>query len=141
MSHERRLQDQCLPVEAERLVIGLGTDGLHAWSNFYNDLVDKIRLTIDGREMGLTEASNLLSSPVRALRLKAFDAISAGWEGEQETVAAIINAFNGWRLELARQRGKTRLLDALDLSCHQSHIERTTLDALMSETWRARGLD
>ena len=140
LRHERRLQDQRLPVEAEQLVIGLGTDGLHAWGNLYNDLVGKIRLTIDGREMGLAEASNLLSSPVRALRLEAFDAISASWEGEQETVAAILNAINGWRLELARQRGNTRLLDALDLSCHQSHIERATLDALMSETWRARGL-
>ncbi|WP_421259546.1 M3 family oligoendopeptidase [Aeromonas sp. 602826] len=140
LRHERRLQDQRLPVEAEQLVIGLGTDGLHAWGNLYNDLVGKIRLTIDGREMGLAEASNLLSSPVRALRLEAFDAISAGWEDEQETVAAILNAINGWRLELARQRGNTRLLDALDLSCHQSHIERATLDALMSETWRARGL-
>ena len=77
---------------------------------------------------------------MRALRLEAFDAISAAWEGEQETVAAILNALNGWRLELARQRGKTRVLDALDLSCHQSHIERATLDSLMSETWRARGL-
>ncbi|WP_447732210.1 M3 family oligoendopeptidase [Aeromonas veronii] len=140
LRHERRLQDQRLPVEAEQLVIGLGTDGLHAWGNLYNDLVGKIRLTIDGREMGLAEASNLLSSPIRALRLEAFDAISAGWEGEQETVAAILNALNGWRLELACQRGNTRLLDALDLSCHQSHIERATLDALMSETWRARWL-
>ncbi|TNI82643.1 peptidase M3 [Aeromonas veronii] len=140
LGHERRLQDQRLPVAAEQLVIGLGTDGLHAWGNLYNDLVGKIRLTIDGREMGLAEASNLLSSPIRALRLEAFDAISAGWEGEQETVAAILNALNGWRLELARQRGNTRLLDALDLSCHQSHIERATLDALMSEAWRARGL-
>ena len=140
LRHERRLQDQRLPVEAEQLVIGLGTDGLHAWGNLYNDLVGKIRLVIDGREMGLAEASYLLSSPDRALRKEAFDAISAGWEGEQETVAAILNALNGWRLELSRQRGKVRTLDALDLSCHQSHIERVTLDTLMQETWQARGL-
>ena len=140
LRHERRLQDQRLPVEAEQLVIGLGTDGLHAWGNLYNDLVGKIRLVIDGREMGLAEASNLLSSPDRALRKEAFDAISAGWEGEQETVAAILNALNGWRLELSRQRGKVRTLDALDLSCHQSHIERATLDTLMRETWQARHL-
>lgn len=140
LHHERRLQDQRLPVEAEQLVIGLGTDGLHAWGNLYNDLVGKIRLSIAGQEMGLAQASNLLSSPDRALRREAFDAISAGWEGEQETVAAILNALNGWRNELARQRGKGRRLDALDLSCHQSHIARATLDTLMHETWRARGL-
>lgn len=140
LRHERLLQDQRLPVAAEQLVIGLGTDGLHAWGNLYNDLVGKIRLVIDGREMGLAEASNLLSSPVRALRREAFDAISAGWEGEQETVVAILNALNGWRLELSRQRGRNRQLDALDLSCHQSHIERATLDTLMAQTYLARGL-
>ncbi|WP_241006027.1 M3 family oligoendopeptidase, partial [Aeromonas media] len=140
LRHERRLQDQRLPVEAEQLVIGLGTDGLHAWGNLYNDLVGKIRVLVAGQERGLAEASNLLSSPDRALRKEAFDAISAGWEGEQETVAAILNALNGWRLELSRQRGRVRTLDALDLSCHQSHIERATLDTLMQETWQARHL-
>ncbi|MFQ2103716.1 M3 family oligoendopeptidase [Aeromonas rivipollensis] len=140
LRHERRLQDQRLPVEAEQLVIGLGTDGLHAWGNLYNDLVGKIRVQVAGQERGLAEASNLLSSPDRAQRKEAFDAISAGWEGEQETVAAILNALNGWRLELARQRGRVRTLDALDLSCHQSHIERATLDTLMRETWQARHL-
>ncbi|WP_429090003.1 M3 family oligoendopeptidase [Aeromonas rivipollensis] len=140
LRHERRLQDQRLPVEAEQLVIGLGTDGLHAWGNLYNDLVGKIRVQVAGQERGLAEASNLLSSPDRAQRKEAFDAISAGWEGEQETVAAILNALNGWRLELARQRGRVRTLDALDLSCHQSHIERATLDTLMQETWQARHL-
>ncbi|MGL6231158.1 M3 family oligoendopeptidase [Aeromonas rivipollensis] len=140
LRHERRLQDQRLPVEAEQLVIGLGTDGLHAWGNIYNDLVGKIRVQVAGQERGLAEASNLLSSPDRAQRKEAFDAISAGWEGEQETVAAILNALNGWRLELARQRGRVRTLDALDLSCHQSHIERATLDTLMRETWQARHL-
>ena len=140
LRHERRLQDQRLPVEAEQLVIGLGTDGLHAWGNLYNDLVGKIRVQVAGQERGLAEASNLLSSPDRAQRKEAFDAISAGWEGEQETVAAILNALNGWRLELARQRGRVRSLDALDLSCHQSHIERATLDTLMRETWQARHL-
>ena len=140
LRHERRLQDQRLPVEAEQLVIGLGTDGLHAWGNLYNDLVGKIRVQVAGQERGLAEASNLLSSPDRAQRKEAFDAISAGWEGEQETVAAILNALNGWRLELSRQRGRGRTLDALDLSCHQSHIERATLDTLMRETWQARHL-
>ncbi|MGL5598837.1 MAG: M3 family oligoendopeptidase [Aeromonas sp.] len=140
LRHERAQQDQRLPVAAEQLIIGLGSDGLHGWGNLYNDLVGKIQLVADGREMGLAEASNLLASPVRALRLEVFNAISTGWQGEQETVAAILNAINGWRLELARQRGHTRQLEALDLSCHQNHISRQTLDTLMRETYQARGL-
>ena len=122
------MQDQRLPGGGGATsVIGLGTDGLHAWGNLYNDLRAKIRLVIDGREMGLAEASNLLSSPDRVLRKEAFDAISAGWEGSRRRWPPSLNALNGWRLELSRQRGKIRTLDALDLSCHQSHIERATL--------------
>lgn len=83
--------------------------------------------------MGLAQADNLLAHPDRARRASAWHGIQAAWQAEQETVAAILNAINGWRNELAAQRGKTRRLDALDVSCHQSHIERATLDTLMAE--------
>jgi oligoendopeptidase F len=142
LRHERCLADQRLPVAAEQLVIGLGSDGLHAWGNLYNELAGRLRLRVDDRELGLAQASNLLGSADRAVRLQAQAAISAAWEAEQETVAAILNAINGWRLELARQRGAQagRPLDALALSCHQSRIEPVTLEAMMSATYARREL-
>ncbi|WP_429173122.1 M3 family oligoendopeptidase [Aeromonas rivipollensis] len=131
--HDRRLQDQALSLESEQLIEGLAVDGLQAWGDLYDSLVARLRPVVDGEPMGLAQADNLLSHPDRARRASAWHGIQAAWAGEQETVAAILNAINGWRNELATQRGKGRLLDALDVSCHQSHIERRTLETLMGE--------
>ncbi|MGL6619260.1 M3 family metallopeptidase, partial [Aeromonas hydrophila] len=65
-------------------------------------------------------------------RAAAWHAIQAAWGAEQETVAAILNAINGWRNELTRQRGRERRWDALDVSCHQGHLDRVTLETLMT---------
>ena len=131
--HDRRLQDQALSLESEQLIEGLAVDGLQAWGDLYHSLVARLRPEVAGEPMGLAQADNLLAHPDRARRASAWHGIQAAWAGEQETVAAILNAINGWRNELAAQRGKGRRLDALDLSCHQSHIERRTLETLMGE--------
>ncbi|WP_429101053.1 M3 family oligoendopeptidase [Aeromonas rivipollensis] len=131
--HDRRLQDQALSLESEQLIEGLAVDGLQAWGDLYDSLVARLRPVVDGEPMGLAQADNLLAHPDRARRASAWHGIQAAWAGEQETVAAILNAINGWRNELATQRGKGRRLDALDVSCHQSHIERRTLETLMGE--------
>lgn len=131
--HDRRLQDQALSLESEQLIEGLAVDGLQAWGDLYDSLVARLRPVVDGEPMGLAQADNLLAHPDRARRASAWHGIQAAWAGEQETVAAILNAINGWRNELAAQRGKGRRLDALDLSCHQGHLERATLETLMAQ--------
>ena len=131
--HDRRLQDQALSLESEQLIEGLAVDGLQAWGDLYDSLVARLRPVVEGEPMGLAQADNLLSHPDRARRASAWHGIQAAWQAEQETVAAILNAINGWRNELAAQRGKGRRLDALDLSCHQGHLERTTLETLMAQ--------
>ncbi|MGE6293031.1 M3 family oligoendopeptidase [Aeromonas media] len=131
--HDRRLQDQALSLESEQLIEGLAVDGLQAWGDLYDSLVARLRPEVAGEPMGLAQADNLLSHPDRARRASAWHGIQAAWQAEQETVAAILNAINGWRQELATQRGKGRLLDALDLSCHQGHLERATLETLMAQ--------
>ena len=131
--HDRRLQDQVLSLESEQLIEGLAVDGLQAWGDLYDSLVARLRPVVEGEPMGLAQADNLLSHPDRARRASAWHGIQAAWQAEQETVAAILNAINGWRNELATQRGKGRLLDALDLSCHQGHLDRATLETLMAQ--------
>ncbi|MFM4857046.1 M3 family oligoendopeptidase [Aeromonas hydrophila] len=130
--HDRRQQDQWLSLESEQLIAGLSVDGLQGWGDLYGNLVGRLRPMVEGQPMGLAQADNLLAHPQRARRAAAWHAIQAAWGAEQETVAAILNAINGWRNELTRQRGRKRRWDALDVSCHQGHLERVTLVTLMT---------
>jgi len=74
------------------------------------------------------------------VRSEAWHGIYAAWESRAETVAAILNAINGWRLEETKQRSHQRTLHYLDKSCHQSRIDRATLDALMATTYERRSI-
>ena len=99
--HDRAQQDQWLSLESEQLIEGLAVDGLQGWGDLYGSLVGRLRPVVEGQPMGLAQADNLLAHPQRARRAAAWHAIQAAWGAEQETVAAILNAINGWRNELA----------------------------------------
>ncbi|MGF1521130.1 MAG: M3 family oligoendopeptidase [Leptolyngbyaceae cyanobacterium] len=140
IQHQRQLKDQLLSIAAEKLVTGLGVNGLRGWGNLYTELAGTLQCTVDGQLVGLAQASNLLSSPDRMVRSQAWHGIKTAWESRAETVATILNAINGWRLEETKQRGRHRTLHYLDRSCHQSRIDRTTLDALMTTTYQRRSI-
>lgn len=135
---DRTLKDQLLTVEGEKLIAGLSVNGLHGWGNLYRDLSGTLQCTVEGETMGLAKASNLLSSPVRETRIAAWEGIQSAWSTRADTVATILNTINGWRHEETKQRAHTRELHYLDKSCHQSRIDRATLNALMETTYRHR---
>lgn len=140
LQHQRKLKDQLLSVAEEQLVTGLAVNGLQGWGNLYTELAGALQCTVNGNSIGLATAFNLLSSPDRAIRSEAWHGIYAAWESRAETVAAILNAINGWRLEETKQRSHQRTLHYLDKSCHQSRIDRATLDALMATTYERRSI-
>lgn len=140
IQHSRKLKDQLLTVAEEQLVTGLAVNGLHSWGNLYTKLAGTLKCTVEGSEVGLAKAFNLLSAPDRAIRSEAWHGVKSAWESRAETVAVILNAINGWRLEETKQRGHQRTLHYLDKSCHQSRIDRTTLDALMETTYQNRAI-
>ncbi|MGB3294425.1 MAG: M3 family oligoendopeptidase [Phormidesmis sp.] len=136
--HSRQLKDQLLSVAEEQLITGLATNGLHAWGNLYSELAGTLKCDIEGDSMGLAQAANLLSHPRSETRQAAWEGIRAAWSDHQPAVAAGLNAINGWRLEETQKRSHHRTLHYLDKSCHQSRIERETLDALMDTTYQNR---
>ena len=140
LQHQRQLKDQQLSVAEEKLVTGLAVNGLQGWDNLYTELAGTLQCTVDGASVGLAKAFNLLSSSDRALRSEAWHGVKAAWESRAETVAAILNAINGWRLEETKQRGRSRPLHYLDKSCHQSRIDRDTLNALMETAYQRRSI-
>ena len=138
--HRRQLKDQLLSVAEEQLITGLATNGLHAWGNLYSELAGTLKCEIKGDTMGLAQAANLLSHADSATRQAAWEGIRTAWSAHQPAVAAGLNAINGWRLEETKKRAHTRKLHYLDKSCHQSRIERATLDALMDTTYQNRAI-
>ena len=140
LQHERQLQDQLLSLEAEQLLTGLAVNGLHGWGNLYSELAGTLQCQVNGDAMGLAIAANLLSSPDRTLRSAAWHGIQAAWDSQAGTVASILNAINGWRLQESKQRSTIRPLHYLDKSCHESCIDRATLDALMATTYQRRSI-
>jgi oligoendopeptidase F len=140
LQHQRKLKDQLLSIAEEKLITGLAVHGLQGWGNLYTELSGTLKCSVGGEYIGLAKAFNLLSSPDRAVRSEAWHGISAAWASRAETVATILNAINGWRLEETKQRGTYRKLHYLDKSCHQSHIDRATLDAMMESTYQQRSI-
>ncbi|MFG6098729.1 M3 family oligoendopeptidase [Leptothoe sp. ISB3NOV94-8A] len=138
--HQRKLRDQLLSVAEENLITGLAVNGLHTWGNLYTELAGTLKCTVNGETMGLAKAANLQSDPNRETRQAAWNAIRNAWTGHQQTASTILNAINGWRLEETQKRAQVRELHYLDRSCHQSRIERATLDALMATTYQQRSI-
>lgn len=140
LHHRRKLKAQLLSVAEEKLITGLATNGLHAWGNLYTELAGTLQCEIEGDSVGLAKAANLLSSANAATRQAAWDGIRQAWSLHQSTVAAGLNAINGWRLEETQKRANPQPLHYLDKSCHQSRIERETLEALMETTYQNRDI-
>ena len=140
LEHERKYQDQWLSLAEEKLVTGLAVNGLQGWGNLYTELAGSLQCSVNGEVMGLAAAFNRQSDPDRDVRSAAWYSTQAAWEPQAGTVAAILNAINGWRLEETTQRGKVRTLHYLDQSCHDSRIDRATLDALMDTTYQRRAI-
>ena len=138
--HQRKLKDQLLSVAEENLITGLAVNGLHTWGNLYTELAGTLKCKVNGETMGLAKAANLQSDPNRAIRQAAWQSIRNAWAGHQQTVTTILNAINGWRLEETQKRAQVCELHYLDRSCHQSRIERATLDALMATTYQQRSI-
>ncbi|MEM9947693.1 MAG: M3 family oligoendopeptidase [Cyanobacteria bacterium P01_D01_bin.36] len=138
--HQRQLKDQLLSVSEEQLITALSTSGLHSWGNLYSELAGTLKATIQGEEMGLAKAANLLSHPDADTRKTAWEGIRTAWATQQTAVATGLNAINGWRLEETEKRASTRKLHYLDESCHTSRISRDTLNAMMDATYQQRAI-
>jgi oligoendopeptidase F len=140
LQHQRQLKDQLLSLPEEKLITGLAVTGLQSWGNLYTELAGSLTCDVNGETMGLAKAFNLQSSADRPTREAAWQATQTAWSSQSGTVASILNAINGWRLEETKQRGTTRPRHYLDQSCHQSRIDRATLDAMMDSTYDRRAI-
>jgi len=138
LKHERRLSIHRLSVKEETLLKKMAVDGLNAWGEQYSKLAGTLSCNIQGEELGLASAFNLTMSANRDTRESAWKGIQQAWGEHQNSVVAGLNAINGWRLNEFERRSAKKEMHYLDVACHQSHIERTTLDVLMTTAFENR---
>ncbi len=136
--HSRQLKDGLLSTSEEVLVSGLSQDGLHAWGKLYQSIAGTMKVEVGQEEMGLAQAASLVRQGDREKRKLAYEGINQAWRQHEESAAAVLNAINGWRLEMNKNRSQKRDWHYLDVSCHQSRITRETLSALIDETYAQR---
>lgn len=149
VTHGRKLKDFALSLGEEDMSLGLGVDGHTAWGTLYDNLSGATECTLDlpdgVRKVGLAEAASLSQSDNENVRKVAFRAVQKGWETHEESVAAILNALAGWRLEHYRRRSTKKPMHFLDEPLHNGNITSQTLDAMMGavgelKTHAQRGL-
>lgn len=138
LEHERAWLVHRLSVQEETLLQKMSEDGLDAWGEQYFKLAGTIRATINGENVGLASAFNQTLSAERAVRESAWKGIHNIWSQHQDSVVAGLNAINGWRLNEYERRSQKKAMHYLDVACHQSHIERSTLSTLMSTAFENR---
>jgi oligoendopeptidase F len=118
----------------EDLASQMAISGGHAWGKLHDDLSSQIMVEVEKEQgkpqlMAMTEVRNLQSDPDRGVRQRAHEAEVDAWKRWETPLAATLNGVKGQHLTLAEHRGWA---DVLDESLVQNHIDRQTLDAMMS---------
>ncbi|MEK6627755.1 MAG: M3 family oligoendopeptidase [Bdellovibrionota bacterium] len=138
LNYARKVQHFLLGVSEEVLLEGHSVDGYHAWGKLYTELSGNMKVNVEGQQMGLADASNILFNVNREKRQTAYRAINDSWNQNGISAAAVLNALSGWRLENNRARSQKIELHYLDKSCHSEKITRETLNTLMQTTYEQR---
>jgi oligoendopeptidase F len=136
--YSREQRDFSLSDEEEKILEGMGQDGIHAWGRLYSTIAGSLQCEIDGELTGYANAANMMYQPDREKREKAWRSIQKAWGTHEDTIASVLSSINGWRLTENRFRSKKKDFHYFDKSCHESHINRKTLNSLMDTTYENR---
>ena len=123
----------------EDLAAELTLSGGSAWGRLHDDLTSQIEVLFE-REPGnpemlpMSEIRNLAMNQDRDVRRRAFEAEIAAWKLWETAIASALNGVKGEHTTLALRRNWPEVLDQ---SLHQNHIDRETLDAMMSAARQA----
>lgn len=123
---------QMSPVE-EDLAAELGVTGGSAWGRLHGDVSSQIMVDVElegeTKSLPMSAVRNLAYDPDRSVRERAYRAELAAWEAHAVPLAAALNSIKGQVNTLAKRRNWD---SPLDLAVHDSAIDRTTLDAMLS---------
>lgn len=102
-----------------------------AWGELHSNLTSQIMVRVEGQpaDLPMSAVRNLALDPDRQTRRRAYEAELAAWERSALPLAAALNSIKGEVNTLSARRGWESPLDA---SLLHNHIDRQTLDAMLS---------
>ncbi|TFB21700.1 M3 family oligoendopeptidase [Filobacillus milosensis] len=116
-----------LSEDEEALISALSVDGYHAWGQMYNTIVGEMSVTVDGKELSVGQANNLLSHEDPNIRKEAYEKLEAAWKEKENLFAKTLNHLAGFRLNTYKKRGWNNVLkEPLDIN----RMQEKTLDAM-----------
>jgi oligoendopeptidase F len=119
-----QLDDKIEQLFHEKSVTGRG-----AWNRLFDETIASLKFKIDGEELPLEAALNVLMDPSEAKRHKAADEISHVLRGELRTFTLVTNVLAKDKEISDRWRGFKDIADDRHLS---NRVEREIVDALVA---------
>ncbi|QRM56640.1 M3 family oligoendopeptidase [Sinorhizobium sp. BG8] len=111
----------------EQLFLEKSMTGAAAWNRLFDETMASLRYVIDGEEMPLEVALNLLQDPDGATRRKAAEALAATFKANIRTFTLITNTLAKDKEISDRWRGFEDIADSRHLA---NRVERDVVDAL-----------
>ncbi|WP_077604955.1 M3 family oligoendopeptidase [Oceanobacillus sojae] len=122
-----------LSEKEEMLISDLMMDGYHAWRQFYNSLIGRIKINVpfgeESKELSVGQTFNLRSHSNEDIRKAAHIALEEALQEKEELFAQILNNIAGFRLQVYKSR---KLPHILTEPLIENHLKVQTLNAMWS---------
>ncbi|RFB78291.1 M3 family oligoendopeptidase [Methylovirgula sp. 4M-Z18] len=115
--------------QLEKLFLEKSVTGRSAWNRLFDETIAALRFTVDGHEMTIEPALNLLQDPQENTRRNAAHAISQTLSGQARTFALITNTLAKDQEISDRWRHFTHVADSRHLA---NRVEPEVVDAMVS---------
>lgn len=129
---KQRMADK-LPVEKEKMISKLSTNGFIGWEDYYDQMMGEIRFPVekDGKkvEVSVGQVFSYLLSSDRSVRQKTARTIEEIFEKRAESFATLLSRIIGYRLDLYELRGWSNVLKE---AMEQNRIKEQTVQTMVS---------
>ncbi|MFD1736661.1 M3 family oligoendopeptidase [Bacillus salitolerans] len=120
-----------LSLELESLILDLGVDGYHGWSQMYDTITGKISIPYEENgeveQLSIGQAANKMSHPDRNVRQTIFSEWEKAWEESGDLISHTLNHLAGFRLSTYKSRGWDEVLKE---PLFINRMQKETLDTM-----------
>lgn len=127
---DRKTAKYALSLVEENLLTACEVNGPLALAKLWTSMSSSMSAHVDGKSLGLAEASGMLKSSHSGLRKLAYEGLQAAWDDKKEVCTSILNGLAGWRLSVNKRRSLSNPKHFLFDTLHQARLDRSTLDTM-----------